>query len=306
LRSPLSKAHFGRGSAIGRGADLDWKVNAMSDNDLPTTALGAFYGPQYARFATAAAAEIRCEVYGTDLGQQGWRSAEEQTGLVMSLCLSEQSHLLDIACGSAGPSLDLVERVGCRLTAVDVEEAAIAQATADAVSRGLSEAVTAITLDCNPPLPFSEGTFDAVACVDAVLHLSGRFSVLADWGRLLRRGGRLVFTDAAVITGEVTKEELDVRASQGAFTMVPPGVNEHAVRAAGLRLVSVTDTTAEMAAIASRWIEARNKRRAILEGAEGLMFFERRQRFLATVADLASSGRVSRFIYVAEKPELIP
>ena len=84
----------------------------MSDNDLPTTAHSAFYGPQYARFATAAAAEIRCEVYGTDLGQQGWRGADEQAGLVTSLRLSEQSHLLDIACGSAGPSLDLVVRVG--------------------------------------------------------------------------------------------------------------------------------------------------------------------------------------------------
>jgi ubiquinone/menaquinone biosynthesis C-methylase UbiE len=291
---------------IGRRAGLDRKDNAMSDDDLPTAAVDAFYGPQYRRFGTDAAAEIRREVYGIDLGQQGWRGAEEQAGLVTSLRLSEGCRLLDIACGSAGPSLDLVQRIGCHLTAVDAEEVAIAQAKADALSRGLGESVTAISLDCNPPLPYPEKAFDAIACIDAILHLTGRFTVLADWQRLLRPGGRLVFTDAAVITGEVTKEELDVRASQGAFTMVPPGVNERAVKAAGLRLLSVTDTTAEMTAIASRWIEARNKRRAVLEASEGAAFFNRRQLFLATVARLASSGRLSRFVYVAEKPELVP
>ena len=274
----------------------------MSD-DVP--AQEAFYGPQYARFATATAAEIRREVYGIDLGQQGWRGVDEQVGLATSLRLSQDSHLLDVACGSAGPSLDIVEQTGCRLTAVDVEADAVVQATRDASARGLREAVNAITLDCNPPLPFPDGTFDAIACIDAILHLTGRFAVLADWGRLLRPGGRLVFADAAVITGEVTKEELNVRASQGAFTMGPSGLNESAVEAAGLQLVSVTDTTAEMAAIASRWSDARDRRRAILEPSEGAAFFERRQLFLATTARLALSGRVSRFVYVAEKPATI-
>ena len=50
----------------------------MSDDDLPTAAADAFYGPQYGRFGTDEAAEIRREVYGIDLGQQGWRGAEEQ------------------------------------------------------------------------------------------------------------------------------------------------------------------------------------------------------------------------------------
>ena len=276
----------------------------MSDRGSPTTPLGTFYGPQYARFATATAAEIRREVYGIDLGQQGWRGADEQASLVASLQLSEDSHFLDVACGSAGPSLDIVERIGCRLTAVDVEEAAIAQAAADAKSRGLGEAVTAIPLDCSLPLPFADGAFDAIVCIDAILHLTGRFHILADWGRLLRPGGRLAFADAAVITGEVTKDELDVRASQGACALVPPGINERAMEAAGIRLLSVTDTTAEMAAIASRWIEARDKRRAILAASEGVEFFERRRSFLATVARLGGEGRVSRFFYVAEKPEV--
>ena len=37
-----------------------------------------FYGPQYARFDSALAGELRREVYGEDIGQQGWRTAAEQ------------------------------------------------------------------------------------------------------------------------------------------------------------------------------------------------------------------------------------
>ena len=38
-----------------------------------------FYGPQYARFGTPLAIEMRRAVYGEDIGQQGWRTAAEQS-----------------------------------------------------------------------------------------------------------------------------------------------------------------------------------------------------------------------------------
>src|SRR5262245_29637323 len=37
-----------------------------------------FYGPQYSRFDSPIAAEIRAEVYGEDIGQQGGRTSAEQ------------------------------------------------------------------------------------------------------------------------------------------------------------------------------------------------------------------------------------
>ena len=74
-----------------------------------------FDGPQYARFGTALAAELRREVYGEDLGQQGWRTAAEQAEIAELMGLGSDTHVLDVACGSGGPSLALVERTGCRL-----------------------------------------------------------------------------------------------------------------------------------------------------------------------------------------------
>jgi hypothetical protein len=54
--------------------------------------------------------------------------------------------------------------------------------------------------------------------------------------------------------------------------------------------------------IASRWYAARLRRAAVLKREEGAEWFGERQLTLATMAELAESHRISRFLYVAEKP----
>jgi SAM-dependent methyltransferase len=260
-----------------------------------------FYGPQYARFGSELAGEMRREVYGEDFGQQGWRTASEQAEIAELLCLSPSSHALDVACGAGGPSLALIERAGCRITGVDLEAAAIAYAQAQAGARGLGDRATFRALDCSGRLPFEDGIFDAVMCIDAISHLPDRFGTLAEWARLLRHGGRLLFTDSTVLTGAVAKSELDVRASLGFFLFVPPGVDEAAVAESGLHLLCSEDRSAATAEIAGRWHAARARRAGLLEHEEGAEWFNRRQGFLATTAELARSGRLSRFLHVAEK-----
>jgi SAM-dependent methyltransferase len=260
-----------------------------------------FYGPQYARFDSVLAVELRREVYGEDIGQQGWRTAAEQAEIAELLRPVPDGRILDVACGAGGPSLALVERMGCRLTGLDAEAAGIAHAAAQAAARGLSDRAAFAVVDCGGRLPLEDGAFDAVLCIDAICHLPGRFATLSEWARLLRRGGRIVFTDPAVLTGPVAKRELDVRASAGFFLFVPPGLNEKAIEAAGLALLLSDDRTAAIGDIAARWHAARLRRTEVLEREEGAEWFAQRQRFLATTAELAGSRRLSRFLYVAEK-----
>ena len=75
-----------------------------------------FYAAQYSRFESEAATEIRREVYGEDMGQQGWRSLDEQALIASSIRESSPCEVLDIGCGSGGPSLALVSKqnVGLR------------------------------------------------------------------------------------------------------------------------------------------------------------------------------------------------
>ncbi len=275
----------------------------MAFPDPPPTSGGFdFYGAQYSRFASPLAARMRGEVYGEDIGQQGWRTGAEQAEIADLLGLGPETHVLDVACGAGGPSLALVERTRCQLTGLDAEPAGIAHAESQASSRGLSDRARFSVLDCSGRLPFADGRFDALLCVDAVCHFPDRPATLAEWARLVRGGGRLLFTDPAVLTGAMARSEMDARASAGPFLVVPPGLNEKALESAHLTLLRSEDHTAAMAEIAGLWHATRLRHAAALEREEGAAWFAQRQHFLSMTAQLASTRRLSRFLYLAEKP----
>jgi SAM-dependent methyltransferase len=278
----------------------------MVEEDKQQSRVGFdFYGPQYARFSSPTAAEVRREVYGEDIGQQNWQTVSERAELVDLLRINASSRVLDIACGAGGPSLALVERVGCRLTGLDAEAEGIAHAVAQAASRGLSDRAKFVVADCGARLPFQNGSFDAILCIDAILHLGDRLKTLAEWARLLDNQGRVLFTDGAVLTGPVAKSELDIRAAMGSCLIVPPGFNEGAIAAVGLALVHRDDRTAATAEIAAKLHAARSRRTALLVKEEGADWFAQRQRFLETTIELTRSCRLSRVLYVAERPSTL-
>jgi SAM-dependent methyltransferase len=260
-----------------------------------------FYGPQYSRFDSPIAAEIRREVYGEDIGQQGWRTSAEQSEIADHVQRGSKTRVLDIGCGAGGPSLALVERIGCRLDGLDVEAAGIAHARAQAAVRDLSDRVTFAVADCNDRLPFDAGSFDAALCIDAISHFPDRTRTLSEMSRVLRTGGRVIYTDNFVLTGAVAKGELDRRAAIGFHLIVPLGFNERSIEAAGLTLIRREDRTSAVAEIAQRWHTARLARASILRREEGVGWFDRRQDFLATTAELAASRRLSRILYIADK-----
>jgi hypothetical protein len=83
--------------------------------------------------------------------------------------------------------------------------------------------------------------------------------------------------------------------------LVPPGLDEEAIEAAGLVLLKREDRTAATADVAACLHAARARRAAALQCEEGPDWFGQRQRLLATMAELAKSHRLSRFLYLAEK-----
>ena len=95
-----------------------------------------FYAAHFARFDSALARALRLEVYGEDLGQTGWRTGAEQVEIAEWLRLGPGVRLLDVCCGSGGPSLALAVRTGCHVTGLDVEPVGVARARAAAEGAG--------------------------------------------------------------------------------------------------------------------------------------------------------------------------
>lgn len=213
----------------------------------------AFYGARYARLYGQLASEIRTEAFGEDLGQESWRSPAEQADIVEHLRLGPKARALDVACGAGGPSLAIVARTGCRLVGVDIVPEGVSRATAEAETRGLADRASFFVVAADQRLPFEDGSFDAVMCIESICHLSDRHAALRDWARLLRSRGRLIFTDPFVVTGPLAKPEIDGRCALGSnLFFVPPGFNERATAEVGLQLTQSADRGAATAELAGR------------------------------------------------------
>jgi SAM-dependent methyltransferase len=270
----------------------------MADEKLTVDLYGASYGG----FARDVYAEVRREAWGEEIGQNSWLTRDELERFAEQLQLDREARVLEIGCGSGGPALQLARSTGCELVGVDVHEDGVANATRMAREAGLDARASFVHADASEVLPFASGSFDALLCVDAVNHLRDRARVFGEWARVLAPGGRVVFTDPITVTGPLTNAEIAIRASIGYFLFVPPGEDERLLREAGLRPLAVEDATENMAAVAERWLAARAERAEALREIEGEQTFDGQQRFLEVAARLARERRLSRFIYVAEKP----
>ena len=274
----------------------------MSQSDKSKSqAVPSYYDAHYGNFRTELYSEIRREAFGDDIGQNSWLTADEQDKFLSWLGLAAGKTLLDVACGAGGPALRLTVLTGCTLTGVDVHEQAIATARSLASQRGLESRADFRVVDAEKPLPFSQSSFHAITCIDAINHLPDRLRVLADWARLLKPGGRVLFTNPAVVTGPLTNAEIAVRSVSGFYLFAPSGYDERVIAQCGLRIVACEDRTSNMAEIAERRKNARESRSSALRRIEGDAAYENQQKFLSVVANLAREARLSRYVYVVEK-----
>jgi SAM-dependent methyltransferase len=260
------------------------------------------YNNVYADFAGDAEADVRRRAFGDDIGQSSWMTAAEWLRFADSAGAVDTSHVLEVGSGSGGPAVYLARSRGCRVTGVDINDHGVRNGRDLAAARGVGDRVSFELHDASRPLPFADGAFDAVLSNDAMCHIADREQVLREWRRVLRPGGRMLFTDAMIVTGLVSHEELATRSSIGRYLFVPPGENERLIARAGFTLLSSEDLTASAEAIASRWHDAREQHRRELIAREGESNFAGLQRFLACVHRLSAERRLSRYAYLAERP----
>jgi SAM-dependent methyltransferase len=259
------------------------------------------YNAAYSRYEADVYRDARIETYGQDLGQTSWMTAEESAEIPRTLRLTKTSHVLDVGCGSGRYALQVAETTGCRILGVDINEAGIRTAGQLAAARSVSGRAQFQICDVSKPLHFGDAQFDAIFSNDVLCHVPGRRALLRELFRVLRTGGRLLFSDALVIGGLISHQEIATRSSVGYYLFSPPGENERMITEAGFRLLSAADSTKNAALIAQRWHDARERRRAALVALESEASFDGLQRFFSCVSTLSNEHRLLRFLYVAEK-----
>jgi len=276
------------------------EVNAMTQK--PAAEKVDLYNSAYGNYGAEVYRQIRVETYGEDLGQTSWVTTDESAEIMRLLALTRDSHVLEIGSGSGRYALQVASTTGCRVLGVDINEPGVQNANQLAAAENLAERVKFEKCDASQPLRFSDASFDAVFSNDVLCHIPGRDKLLRELRRVLKPGGRLLFSDALVIGGVISHQEIAARSSIGYFLFSPPGENERMLLEVGFVVVEARDATANASQISKRWHDARAKRAPALTRIEGQENFEGLQRFLSTVHRLTSERRLRRLLYCAEQP----
>lgn len=122
--------------------------------------------------------------YDTDPNPQ---NALEYQPVLEALDAKAGERILDAACGTGRYTKPLHE-AGAEMVGLDFSEAMLAKA------RERLPEVEFVRGDLSEPLPFADASFDAILCGQALKHLPDLHVPMREFARLLRPGGRLVFS----------------------------------------------------------------------------------------------------------------
>lgn len=110
--------------------------------------------------------------------------------------IGTDSQVADFCAGLAGPARYLAYKYGAIVTCIEINPHR-APGAADLTRRvGLAQAVRIVRGDVMR-VPLAPESMDAVISQEALLHLPDKRAALSEAYRVLKRGGRLVFTDWA-------------------------------------------------------------------------------------------------------------
>ncbi|MEX0349381.1 MAG: class I SAM-dependent methyltransferase [Paracoccaceae bacterium] len=124
--------------------------------------------------------------------------------------IAESDHVLDICCGLGGPARYLAQNYGCRVTGIDLTASRIEGAERLTEMTGQADHVRYCCADAMN-MPFADAEFDAAVSQEAFCHIPAKGKLLNEAARVLKPGGRLVFTDivATERTAPATRERLE-------------------------------------------------------------------------------------------------
>jgi len=258
------------------------------------------YESFYREFDSRLMRQVRAEAYGEDIGQHSWVDVGELREDSRRLVLGPTSRLLDLGSGPCGPLTFLVAQSGCFGVGLELSASAIEVGRLRAATLNVESRFSAYVADLNDPLPRNLGLFDAVLAIDIVLHLQDRDALFREVAAALTPGGRFLLTDAGVVTGAISNEEIRKRSIHGYTQFVPAGWNEALLESAGFHLLERENRTPSVVRNARGRKRALQNHRHELQELAGVASFDRQIEYVGTVEALAARGALSRFMYLAK------
>ncbi|MEV6560088.1 class I SAM-dependent methyltransferase [Nocardia sp. NPDC051756] len=237
--------------------------------------------------------------WGGYLGQLSWTTRDQLRELTRATGLAPRTTGLDLCCGTGGIARYLAEATGCAMTGIDYSQPAI-----EIARRAATAVRPPIRFDHGDAreLPYAAATFDAVVSVDSLVIVPDRHRVVAECARVLKPGGRLVFTDE-VLTGPFPRDPDTLRALSVYGRLFPqtPSGYRRLLAHAGFVDIDIRDSTAMFVAINQRWADS--YRRFATQGREvlGDKLFDDGLAFFETLAEQGAARRLGQVRVLATR-----
>ncbi|XTD83184.1 class I SAM-dependent methyltransferase [Proteus vulgaris] len=134
---------------------------------------------------------------------------EASDWLINNVHFTSSSQVLEIACNMATTSIEIAQKYGCHIIAVDMDEKALANAQHNVESAQLSHLIQ-LTKANALSLPFPDNSFDVVLN-EAMLTMytdKAKAKLVKEYYRVLKPGGLLLTHDIMKINNDVDKDDL--------------------------------------------------------------------------------------------------
>ncbi len=229
--------------------------------------------------------------------------ASHRTVRHMAACLGDinpQHAVLDIGAGYGGPARYLASTFGCDVTALNLSEKENERSRELVEERGLNDKIKVIDGSFED-IPADDETFDIVWSEDAILHSGHREKVLQEVVRVLKPGGRFIFTDPMQsddCPDGVLQSILDrIHLS----TLGSPEFYRDTLSRLGMTEVRFEEHTRQLINHYSRVLQETQNRQSDLENSVSAEYIERMKNGLAHWIDGGKRGYLCWGIFVFRK-----
>ncbi|MDV6034425.1 MAG: methyltransferase domain-containing protein [Phycisphaera sp. RhM] len=215
--------------------------------------------------------------------------------------LNQHSTVIDVGSGYGGAARRMVERLGCRVVCVNLSETENARNRRLNEQAGLADRIDVVDGSFEE-LPFEGGRFDAAWSQDAILHAGNRPRVLGEVDRVLKPGGRFVFTDP-MQSNDCPSGVLDhILARIHLADLGSPKSYQGVARDLGWRDLGFEDLTDQLVNHYSRVLRVTEDRQPDLSGKISDEYLERMKSGLRHWVDGGRKGYLSWGVFLFGKP----
>jgi ubiquinone/menaquinone biosynthesis C-methylase UbiE len=215
------------------------------------------------------------------------------------LAPSPTDRILDIGSGIGGPARFLAATYGCDVDGVDLTPAFVEASTRLTKLSGLGDKVRFQQADATQ-LPFADNTFDAAICFYVGMNIADKATVIGQAFRVLKSGGKLIWTEAVLDGGE-PYYPLPWAVAPATSHLVDRHTLKSLFVDAGFQIDEIIDETGEHVELALKRASsgilpspAQQQANEIVLGAE---FVQRRKNYIRSLSD----GKLASLAIVASK-----